>query len=99
MKTLTARCLVLFALCGLAACGGKTATKTTMTRPAATQSGAQAPIPANLACVGSGPVWVNARLKVYHLPGDVYYGRTRNGVYMCEKDAISAGDRPAHSYK
>jgi len=57
----------------------------------------QAPIPANLDCTNSPPVWVNTRTKVYHLPGDVYYGRTRNGIYMCEKDAAAAGDRPAKS--
>ena len=59
----------------------------------------QAPIPANLDCTNSPPVWVNSRTKVYHLPGDVYYGRTRNGVYMCEKDAAAAGDRPAKAYR
>ena len=45
---------------------------------------------------GSGQVWVNTPSKVYHCPGDRYYGKTKAGSYMTEQAAIAAGDRPDH---
>lgn len=33
--------------------------------------------------------------KVYYYKGDRYYGKTRNGKYMTEADAIKAGFRSA----
>ncbi len=59
----------------------------------------QAPIPPNLGCTNSRPVWVNTRTKVYHVPEDPLYGRTRHGQYMCENDAVAAGDHAAKTYK
>ena len=40
-------------------------------------------------------VWVNTSSKVYHFPGSRWYGKTRHGRYMTERDAIKAGYRPA----
>jgi len=42
-----------------------------------------------------GMVWVNLTSKVYHKQGDRWYGKTKNGKYMAEADAIKAGYRLA----
>jgi hypothetical protein len=44
-------------------------------------------------CAAGDPVvWVNTKSKVYHLPGDPYYGNTKAGKYACKSDADAAGD-------
>lgn len=48
---------------------------------------------------GSGMVWVNLDTHVYHKQGDRWYGKTKNGKYMSEADAVQAGFRPAQSGK
>jgi hypothetical protein len=40
-----------------------------------------------------GMVWVNPETKVYHGEGSRWYGKTKNGKYMTEADAIKAGYR------
>ncbi len=48
---------------------------------------------------GSGMVWVNLATRVYHREGDRWYGKTRNGKYMTEVDAIRAGYRAVRNSK
>jgi hypothetical protein len=42
-----------------------------------------------------GMVWVNLPTGVYHREGDRWYGKTKNGKFMSEADAVKAGYRPA----
>jgi hypothetical protein len=90
------RFAVLATFCALAACGGgghKTATTAASAAPSAPMGTAE-PVPA-MNCGGTQPVWVNERSRVFHLAGDPYYGRTKHGKYMCERDAAKAGYRPS----
>ena len=45
--------------------------------------------------LGSEQVWVNLDSKIYHKQGDRWYGKTKNGKYMSEQDAVAAGYRAA----
>jgi len=42
---------------------------------------------------GSGKVWVNTKSGVYHKQGDKWYGKTKQGKYMTEDEAVKAGYR------
>jgi len=41
-------------------------------------------------------VWVNTKSSIYHCPGSRWYGKTKQGKYMSECEAIKAGNRPAY---
>jgi hypothetical protein len=41
-------------------------------------------------------VWVNTKSGVYHCPGTRWYGNTRSGEYMTQKQAQEKGYRPAY---
>jgi hypothetical protein len=80
--------------------------------PVATHSSAAKPsTPSNLAsnqfseegaakshCPGDAVVWVNlGGSKAYHTSGDRYYGKTKKGAYMCQKEADQSGYHAAGS--
>ena len=59
--------------------------------------------PASLAQVAATPqgnpdvkVWVNTASGVYHCPGSRWYGNTKRGEYMTQKQAQERGYRPAY---
>jgi len=54
---------------------------------------------AKASCPGDTVVWVNTGTKVYHHAGAAAYGKTKRGVYMCEKDTAAAGFRAAKREK
>jgi helix-hairpin-helix protein len=42
-----------------------------------------------------GMVWVNTKSGVFHSEGDRWYGKTKEGKFMTEADALKAGYRTA----
>ena len=50
-------------------------------------------------CPTDTVVWVNLHSKVYHFSGTRFYGETKNGAYMCERDTAAAGMRAAKNEK
>jgi hypothetical protein len=42
-------------------------------------------------CPTDTVVWVNLTSKVYHFSGTRFYGNTKNGAYMCERDSAAEG--------
>jgi hypothetical protein len=51
-------------------------------------------------CTGSDiVVWANLNSKIYHFSGHKDYGHTKEGAYMCEKDALGQGIRAAKNEK
>ena len=50
-------------------------------------------------CVRDIVVWANLDSKIYHFRGHKDYGNTKEGAYMCEKDALGQGIRAAKNEK
>lgn len=44
-------------------------------------------------CPSDQVVWLNTRTGIYHEKGMRWYGRTREGAYVCRKEADAAGYR------
>ena len=60
---------------------------TAQIRMFATEAAAQAHCPRGVV------VWQNIPTGIYHEKGTRWYGRTKNGAYVCKKEADAAGDR------
>jgi hypothetical protein len=81
-----------------------------MTRPAPTAQPRPAPAAAAAGhykteaeakshCAGDTVVWLNTKSKIYHFAGAKTYGKTKEGAYMCQKEADKAGNRAAKGEK
>jgi hypothetical protein len=77
------RMLKLFALILVFACP----------RPVTAQTLYQGQDAAQAHCPSDTVVWLNTRTGVYHFQGERWYGATKQGAYVCEKEADSSGDR------
>lgn len=86
--------MAVFALClGLAAMPSYGRRSKKSKKSAQTSAQATQPNTATnaSAATSSNMVWVNTRSKVFHVKGDRYYGKTKNGKYMTEAEAIKQG--------
>ena len=50
-------------------------------------------------CPSGLVIWANLDSKIYHFAGNKDYGHTKQGAYMCEKDAETQGMRAAKNEK
>jgi hypothetical protein len=66
-------------------------------RPAAPMTASEAQ--AHASCPSDTVVWVNTKSGIYHFKGTHNYGNTKQGTYMCESAAKTAGDRAAENEK
>jgi hypothetical protein len=48
--------------------------------------------PSGMTCPGDKLVWVNTRSHIYHFQGERYFGSTKEGKFICERDADKEGD-------
>ena len=44
-------------------------------------------------CPNDIVVWLNLPSGIYHFKGERWYGRTKNGAYICKQEADKVGDR------
>jgi hypothetical protein len=44
-------------------------------------------------CQKDTVVWLNLPTMIWHYKGQRWYGRTKNGAYVCEKEAAASGAR------
>lgn len=74
------------------------ATKSSPAQPATRSAPAESDLAKRTATPGggAGKVRVNTETKVYHCSTDRYYGKTKQGEYLSEADAIAKGNHAAH---
>ena len=67
--------------------------------PAAKKHKAPEPQAVQAAGGGNGQVWVNTETHVFHKEGTKWYGKTKQGKYMSEAEAVKEGDNAAKNEK
>ena len=91
----------MVAVGGSAAAAPAAAAKAAETKAAETKAeaakAAKAAKPAVAPPPGKGMVWVNTDSKIYHKEGSKWYGKTKEGTYMSEQEAVKAGYRAVKS--
>jgi hypothetical protein len=64
--------------------------------PALAQQKQPAPSPSPSRGIPTIKVWVDTEYGFYHCPNSKLYGKTKQGVYMTQKQAQDRGYRPAY---
>jgi hypothetical protein len=67
--------------------------------PTAKKHKAPEPQAAQAAGGGNGQVWVDTETRVFHKEGSKWYGKTKQGKYMSEAEAVKEGDKAAKDEK
>ena len=52
---------------------------------------------ARMSCGSDPVVWVNTDSRIYHFKDTQHFGKTKEGSYMCERDAMAGGSRAARN--
>jgi len=86
MNRLRTSLVLIVVLLSLIACGSSSQAVVNRDRPVTTQS------PGN----PTVKVWVNTNSGVYHCPGTRWYGKTKSGQFMTQREAQAKGYRPAY---
>ena len=77
---------LILVLLSLIACSSSSEAIANRNQPVAIQSGESARV----------IVWVNTNSGVYHCPNTRWYGKTKSGRFMTQREAQSKGYRPAY---
>jgi hypothetical protein len=48
-------------------------------------------------CPKDTVVWLNLPTRIWHYKGQRWYGNTKHGAYVCEKEAAASGARGTHN--
>jgi hypothetical protein len=86
MTRLRTSLALIVVLLSLIACGSSSQAVVNRNRPLTTQSAGNATV----------KVWVNTNSGVYHCPGTRWYGNTKSGRFMTQREAQAKGYRPAY---
>ena len=81
----TAFALIIILL-SLIACGSSSPAVVNRDAPVTTQSAGNPNV----------KVWVNTNSGVYHCPNTRWYGKTKSGQFMTQREAQAKGYRPAY---
>jgi hypothetical protein len=81
----TAFALIIILL-SLIACGSSSPAVVNRDTPVTTQSAGNPNV----------KVWVNTNSGVYHCPNTRWYGKTKSGQFMTQREAQAKGYRPAY---
>jgi hypothetical protein len=77
----------LFTVAALVICAGPYAQSPPELQHFSTEESAQAHCPKDTV------VWLNLPTMIWHYKGQRWYGRTKNGAYVCVKEAAADGAR------
>ena len=78
---------LLFIVAALIICGSPYAQQSAGLGQFPSEQSAQAHCPRDTV------VWLNLPTMIWHYKGQRWYGRTKSGAYVCEKEAAAAGAR------